>query len=662
MAEFTENNIAPGLTNVPRKEWPTISPAEEAVPLIDRLVPNSVLHTNLLKHLLDQIRLSEGEMNRFYPRWQVNERKVQAYVDLENWEKVLKEDNNRGAPPKVVKIIVPYTFATIATIVTYLVHTFTGRKPMFQIGTHKRETVHGARMMEIVLQYNADHARLIRHLFQFFQDGELYGVGILKTKWKEKRAMRTVWRDQAAKIFGFLPTGNTNKVKVREERLIYSGNEVSSIDPFLFFPDPRVPMNEVNRRGEFVYWRAFEGTHTLKAMEAAGELKWINNIGTLSATMNTGNTAGNSARSMLSGGTASPGDSTRTQYAGKNFNQIDQGSVFVIPRELGLGSSTVPTRYLFTIANKKQIIQAEPLELDHDMHPICVSEPYTLGYGFGQLGVSDYLGPTQDTMSWFINSHIDNVRTALNNMFVVDENRIVIGDLKKPEPGKIIRLKKSAAGTDVRTALQQLQVADVTGSHIRDMELFMRMGDTLSAINDNLKGVQDSGGRKTATEVRTSGEAAASRLASHAKLISAQAIVDLTEQMSCNIQQFMDDEFYIDLVGSKGMEDVLRPMMQGQGGVGISPEMLVGDFHYPVHDGTLPLDRVAMLDSWREVFSLVAGDPQLRSQFNVGAIFEFMAELSGIKNIDEFKMEINPMDNNTILQGLQAGNFVGAGQ
>ena len=56
----------------------------------------------------------------------------------------------------------------------------------------------------------------------------------------------------------------------------------------------------------------------------------------------------------------------------------------------------------------------------------------------------------------------------------------------------------------------------------------MKLGDSLSSVNDNLRGVQASGGRKTATEVRTSGEAGASRLAAHSTLISAQAIVDLT--------------------------------------------------------------------------------------------------------------------------------------
>ena len=70
------------------------------------------------------------------------------------------------------------------------------------------------------------------------------------------------------------------------------------------------------------------------------------------------------------------------------------------------------------IANKRQIIQAEPFEDEHLKHPICVIEPNSIGYGFGQMSIVDMLGPIQDVLSWFVNSHMFNVRSALNNMFI----------------------------------------------------------------------------------------------------------------------------------------------------------------------------------------------------------------------------------------------------
>lgn len=626
---------------------------------IKMLKPESKLHQAVLKKLLEMIEMSEGEMQNFYPRWQVQEKKVQAYIDLPKWEKVLKELNDKGKSPTAIDIVVPYSFATISTIVTYLIHTFAGRKPMFQVGTNKAENTNAARLMEIVLQYNAEHTRIIKHMFQFLNDGELYGLAVLRTKWKEEKAMRTVWRKK--NTFGFFNMLKESKMeKEREYRTIYSGNEVASVDPFMFFPDPRVPMTEVNKRGEFVFWRSYEGTHVLKKMERAGEISWVDAIGdTIPESKNLG---GDSARNLLSKGEAHPGIRNLKGQAGKAYKQIDQGSVEIVPKDWGLGESEEVEKWIFTIANKSQIIEATPMETDHGMHPIAVAEPYSLGYGFGNAGISDYLGPMQDTVSWLINSHIENVRTALNNMFVVDPSMLVMKDLKEPGPGKIIRLKESARGQDVRSALQQVAVADVTGTHMKDLEMFMRIGDTLSSITDNIRGLQDSGGRKTATEVRTAGEAGASRLAAHARLISSQAFVDLTEQMSLNIQQFLDEEFYYQIVGKEGKEYGLHGESMPAGfdgtGVQIAPEMLTGDFHYPIHDGTLPLDRVALMDLWKELFLSIAGDQQLRSEFNISAIFEHIAELGGARNIDEFKLNVNPMPNAQVADAANAGNIV----
>lgn len=637
-----EIDLLEGLGLEPKDRWPTVSAADTTVPAIDRLEPKSKLHQTVLKHLITRLDMSEREMQKFYPRWRAGEKRTQAYIDLADWEKTLKEMNDSGKAPKVVSITVPYTFATIWTIVTYLVHTFCGRKPMFQVASYKKEAVKASQMMEQVLQFNSDHTRLIKHLFQYFQDGEQYGVGIIRTRWETQKAMRTVWRDQSQGFNFFGMGGGTQRVKVREERTVYAGNEAVSQDPFMFFPDPRVPMHEVNRKGEFVFWRNYDGLHSLKREQASGRFKWVEHAGQMPHNTTA---LGDSSRHLLSGGNSHPGQQ-ESMYTGKamNYIQVDQGTCEIIPAELGLGTSDKPEKWLFTIANKNQIIQAEPFDYDHGMHPVAVIEPYTMGYGFGQAGISDYLGPTQDTLSWLVNSHIDNVRTALNNMFVVDPSMVEMQDLKNPGPGKIIRLKQTALGRDVRSVLQQMNVADVTSSHMKDLEMFMRMGDSLSSITDNLRGLQDSGGRKTATEVRTSGEAGASRLAAHARLISAQGVVDLAEQMCLNNQQFLEEAFYIQLLGQEAQETGLQ----------VNPEQLVGDFYFPVHDGTLPLDRVAMLDVWKEIFIAVSQDEQLRTEFSVPKIFDYLAELGGAKNLDAFKVNLNPAAPGADLEGAAA--------
>lgn len=633
-------NETTGLGSTPKSDWPKFTQADEDDAPIDWLADPD-LHKTVLTYLLDRLRFSERKMSQFNSRWSWNEARIQAFVSLPDYELLLKQMNQAKAPPAAVSIVVPYSYATMMTIATYHLHTFAGHRPMFQVGSNKRETVNSAKNMETVLQYNADHTRLIAKLWQFLLDGQIYGLSALRTTWSNQKAMRTVWKDST----GVLGTPG-EKQKSRENRLVYSGNEVYNIDPFMFFPDPRVPMTSVNKDGEFVFWREYIGKHKAKGLEADKVWKYVNQAGTMPARAGNLESTPASQRSLLSEGTAFPGRDSADGMGVRNNLQADQGSVTIIPAELGLGDSTRPEKWLFTILNKRQIVQAEPLELDHGMHPVVVSEPSSLGYGFGNAAFADYIGGIQDTMSWLVNSHIHNVRTALNNSLVIDPSRIETKDVQNPAPGKMIRVKPAGYGQDVQSMIQQLQIMDVTRGHMQDFQVFMRMADALSGVNDNVRGLQDAGGRKTATEVRTSGEAAASRLAAQSRVISAQAIVDLTEQMSINTQQFLEDELYLQILGQDGAQDPIQ----------ISPEMLVGDFHYPVSDGVLPIDRVAMLDVWKEIFIAVSQDPLLQQTYDRSKIFEFIAELGGAKNLSNFRLEVQP--DAQVAQQQQAGNLI----
>lgn len=611
---------------------------------IDYLVPGSREHAIVLEYCLQRLEHSEREMSKFYDRWRYNEKHLQAYIDLNDYEQLLKQQNNEGKPPKAVNITVPYMWATTMTIVTYMIHTFCGRKPIFQVGALNQKAIEAANSMELVLQYNADHSRLVRHLFQFFQDAETYGVSILSVQWLQEKARRTVWQKQP----NLQVPGGVSWSPTKQTRTVYEGNAVRAIDPFMFFPDPRVPMCEVNSRGEFVFWRTYEGRHFLKRLEAAGEIKFVDAAGPLPRGGVGNNQAGASARDIRTGGEANPGTGLN-HNRGDSYTQLDQGCIEIIPSQLGLGKSNVPEKWMFAILNKRQVVQAEPYEMDHGKHPVIVSEPYTMGYGFGQLASADLLSPLQDTISWFVNSHVDNVRAIMNNMLVVDPARVEMQDIRQQGPGKIIRLKRASYGQDVKEAVYQLSVQDVTSRHMQDLETFIRLADVIIGASDNMKGIQDAGGRKTATEVRTAAEAGSSRLAASARLRSAQALVDLTEMMSLNLQQLMSQEFEATVLGIDGGAKSFR----------VSPEHLTGDFYFPIHDGTLPIDRIAQLDIWKEIFLTIAQDPQMRMEYNVPKIFEWVAELGGARNIDQFKIKMG--DPNQIQAQAQQGNLVPVG-
>ena len=570
-------DLHPGLTSSTRGEWPRVAVQPYQKP-IDMLKPESDLHSRILSYLLRRLTDSERSMSKFHGRWRTNEIRNQAWLDLRKYEKIIKEANDSGRPPKAVDIAIPYSFATLSTISTYLLQVFAGRRPYLHVSSYGPE-IENAMRLEIVLQYQCDHNRILKEWWKWFNDMGLYGVGIMINRWITESSWRTQSTirpvlDMSTSMWG------SEQFREQVERITYEGNKVFAQDPFMFYPDPRVPMCDVAEKGEYVFWKNFEGKHSLKRQENRGLLKWVDN-----APESIGHTTSSqllSARSLLSGGDPHAGGPWDWQMvAGSGNYEVATCSIDIIPRELGIGHSERVEKWIFTILNKGQIVQAEQQLDDHGQHPVIVSEPYGMGYSFGAAGMSDYIGPIQDSMSWFLNSHMENVRTAINNMLVVNPNLIEMQDVRKPGPGKLIRLKKTALIPDVRQAIHQLEVVDITRGHIDSMQKFFDIGQKVSAVSENLLGLQDSGGRKTATEVRTSKEAAASRLAAIARVVSAQGMTQLTHQMSLNTMQWMTMDFYVRVVGSDGM---MYP-------VTIQNGEIAGDYYYPIHDGTLPLDR-----------------------------------------------------------------------
>lgn len=609
---------------------------------IERLRPNSELHQKVLTKLMDMYRLSSRHMSQFYDRWRAAELQYQAYLRTETFEQLKKAVSKNGTPPELITITIPYTYAAVQTINTYLIHTFCGRSPMFQVGAYRGDMVQRAQNMESVLQYNGDHERIIRKLYQFFQDGEKYGLQVLRVMWKVENRTRTLWKP--TNVLPLLGRGAPQLQPQKETAVVFEGNDCRNVDPFRFFPDPRVPMEEVNSKGEFVFWEEYEGKHSLKKAEADGLIKWIDDI---PARPNNPTGEGQSQRGRLAGsGTSATGDPLY-----RSGFQILQGSVEIVPSDWGLGDSDNYEKWLFTIANQGQIIQAEPLDLDHNRHPVIVGEPYSDGYEFGSMAVTDMMGPMQEMLSWMFNSHIFNVRSALNNTYLANPQMIDMEDLKKPGPGRIIKLKPAAFGQDIKNAFQQLPVADVTAGHVQDMQIIQRFGDLISATNDNLRGVTNSGGRKSATEIRQSGEAGASRLAAHARLISAQSMCPLAEMETMNLQQNMSQEVWLKILGADDAQ---------KGPVRIGPEDIGGDFYFPVHDGSLPLDRVALLQVWREIFGAVIQNPGLAQIFDAVGMFEYIAELGGAKNLSTFKVQT--ASNDQVAAAIAAGNMVPASQ
>lgn len=585
---------------------------------IDRLGPNTDLHAKVLQRLNAYFDFSKNEMVQMHPRWNWQELRIQAYIKHPNYKDLVTAlNNNMGAPPEPIKVIVPYSYATLHAAATYIYSILFGRRPVFPLLPTRGTVTDKARFMEQALQSNLETSKGYQAGWQLIWDALVYDVGVVRIGWYEDDGNR-------------LEIANGQRQMVKG--LKFAGNKMVPVDPYHFFPDPRVPMHQVNERGDFVFWLTHQSEMTLYDREYNGQLKWVKEVcdaaKSESVDSELGAVADSNRRARI--GT----DNTLLRPAGDvvKFIAAREGTVRLVPKDWGLGDSTQSELWKFSFT-RKQIMQAQPLGMAHDKHPVAVAEPTSFGHEFGGLSFADFIGPFQDMISWLVNSRMENVRTVVNNQFIVDPGRVEMQDLRTPAPGKAIRLKQAAIGSDVSEAIQQLSVVDVTQGHFQDMQLLRLLGDACSGINDNMRGIQTAGGRRSATEARMAMQAGASRLSQMAVNISSQSMSDICDQMILNIQQFMPDEMWIELSGDEDNPG---------GSTLLKPDMIAGSFNYQISDGSLPYDKMAMIETWKEVMMAVMQDPELRQRKDVVKIFDYIAVLGGAKNIKQFDRQQQP--------------------
>lgn len=596
---------------------PSINPAERPQEsVISKLKPGSKLHSETLQKLEAMFRYGQQSMSNFTQRWGWMEQRIQAYINLPDYEQLNNQmQNNAGAAPEPVKIIVPYSYATIHAAATFLAAVLIGRRPIFPLLATSGTTADKARYMEMAVQANIEVTKGYEQLWQYIWDSLIYSFGAARIGWEEKEG----------KVLEVTPSGN----RTVRRALKYAANKLNAIDPYVACPDPRVPMHECNEKGDFFFWSTQQSKMVLKDMERAGIFMHVD-AATDKKQQQLSNTelpaVADSRRRARIGATGNwmpaPADVV-------GFWTVREGTVRLVPKDWGFGDSEDSELWKFTWVPGKQIIQAEPEGSVHEKHPISITEPTSFGHEFGSIAWADLIGPFQDIISWLVNSRMENVRTTIHNQFIADPARIEMQDLRSPAPGKVIRLKQAAMGTPIQEAIRQLTVLDNTQGHFNDIQLLRMLADTTTGINDNMRGVQTAGGRRSATEARMSMQAGASRLSQLAIRISSQGFMGIAEQMISNIQQYMPNEMWAQMTGDDG-----KPMSTL-----LTPDMVMGTFDYQISDGSLPYDKMALVEVWQEILFGVAQDPELRQRYDIGRIFDYVATLGGAKNISTFERQ-----------------------
>jgi hypothetical protein len=503
--------------------------------------------------------------------------------------------------------------------------------------------------IEALIDYQAEVGAMLGPYYIWFYDAGKYGCGILGEYWDVER----IAYGQLAE-FQDPNTGQMGLFQATVELEGYRGNKVYNINPFDFWRDPRVTLKNF-QDGEFCFVLKRMIWGDVVRRKAAGYY------------MNTENLSKHATQRAPDNGSAQlrrPGwatfslaDDWKADGVGTNTATHPAGVfayefyVDLIPKEWGVGPESFPQKWCFTITEDfGLIIGASPLGFMHGKFPFSILESEVEGYSMYSRGIPEIVAPLQNTMDWLINSHFYNVRASLNNQFIVDPSKLVLKDVEAGEPGFIWRLRPEAFGTDIRSIFTQIPVTDVTRTNMTDLQQMFGLGERTLGINDQIMGVLNTGGRKTATEIRTAAGFGTNRLKTNTEYMSAMGFSRHSMKLVQNSQQFYDGEKKFKIVGDLAMG-------AGPKFMDVTPDLIMGFFNFSPVDGTLPVDRAAQANLWKDMMAnLRMMPPQVAAGYDWVKIFSWVGSLAGLKNINQFKIQVVP--DGSLNGQVQQGNVI----
>ena len=609
------------------------------------------LHKKIVEKVMDRARASATVMKRRHPYWNQLDQNLTTYVDLSEEDKKVKAKDDK----KPTTIVFPYSYAILETLLGYMVSAFF-QEPIFQYKATSPKSEIGAILLEQVVNNQCWHNRVPLALHTMFRDCFVYSFAVGAPGWKVQRGFKTVREPVFSEFYKLFGVEKQVGEKVtRKKDVLFEGNELNNIDPYLCLPDPNTPIDKI-QDGEFFGWIEYSNLHRLlrEEKEAKGDMFNVKYLKHLQNRRTSIYPKDASDREKRTGG------STR-DYTSDTTSPVDIINMYcdIIPREWKVGKFDYPEKWFFRIGADEVLLEARPVEADHGMYPLAVMAPEFDGYSTTPISRLETLFGLQGVVDFMFNSHMANVRKALNDMFIVDPYLVNVPDVDNPNPGKIIRTRRPAWGRGVKDVMAQLGVSDVTRQNVGDIGFIVNYMNRISAVDESSMGSMRQGGpeRLTLGEFQGTRSGAYSRLERIARIIGLQGMNQIGYMFASHCQQLMERDTFIKATGDN-VEVLMSEFGVNPGDmIAVSPDQLLIDYDVVQRDGSIPGSNYSKV--WQDLFKIVASDQELRQVFDITRIFKHIARNNGAKNVNEF-IRTKTMPNEQVQQQVQAGNMIPA--
>ncbi len=606
-------------------------------------------HEKIREAIRERYRMSQRALQKRHEKWRQDEARFQAYLPEPEAEKERRLKRELTGQAQQTQLIVPYTYAIQMTMHTYLASVYLGRDPIFQFEGLDSSGAAGKMALESAIRWTLKQGKSTPRYYLHLMDLAKYGMAVTGSYWEER------FVKFKKKVSGFRQVGpfqipDTEVVRYEEaEHLKFAGTRIYNVRPFNFFPDTRRSLYDY-QEGEFCIVR-LDDMAVQDIMEGG---QYFNK---------------EFAERSRRGQHDDPGHpSTDRPIRDDDFYEPMgrwalgvrpglEAHIWIQPKKWELGDSDERELWVFTLYDDEVIVEAQPCDYMHGEFPYDMQVSEMNAHDLGLRSMGETVEQLQYLLDWLINAHYYNVRKALNDQFLVDPSLVRVKDLKDPNPGNLILMRPEAYGLNaLDQAVRQFKTVDVTASHLNDVGMVSQMMQRASGVMDNVMGVASPSSRRSATEARSDDAMSVNRLRTIADFGSEMYWSPHANRHVSNMQQYMDLTLRVRVSGDtladhqgKGLQKLME----------VTPEDIVGAYEYMPVDGTLPIDRIAQAQMWKEMVMLGAQLPGVLETYDLGGIYTWTGEMMGMRGLRNFKLQVT--DDEVLLAQLKAGTMVNNG-
>lgn len=615
------------------------------------LKPGSPFHTKLRNLILERAHNSARVMSGRHSDWAKIDETLTAYIPTSELEEDIKYEDSR----KPTSIVFPNSYTILETLLSYFVGAFI-QGPIFQYEGAGPKDVIGAILLEKIIDLQCNKNKVGLNLHTQARDSFAYGFGISTPTWVQEYGTKTI-KEMTGGFLGFNQKPTYTYIP---NYLMFEGNALDNIDPYLYLPDPSVPVHSP-QEGEYVGWVARSNYMNLLSQERnSDEIFNVKYLRPLLGRTSSVYPSDNSGRNTKSGMSVADGAQD------KNNKTIDIIKMFIdiIPKEYNLGDSEYPEKWYFELAQDEVIIVCRPTNLDHGQFPVTIMAPDFDGYSMTPISRIEMMYGMQGVLDFMFNSHVQAVRQSINNTLIYDPYLINSVDLQNRGEGGLVRYRRPAWGKDIKNgAVHQLNINDTTRGNVNDAGFIVNWMERISGADASMQGALRQGGpeRLTGAEYQGTRAGGVTRLERMVKVMGMQGMQDIGKFFALHNKQLMSHPQWVKFAGD--WEEVLLAEY-GQGDRGrlkVKPEEVDVNFNVIVRDGSVPGGNYAQI--WNQLFQTVTSNEQLAQNFDVVRIFTHIARNLGAKNVNEFikkggNIQPKVMPDEQVQQQVQQGNLV----